>query len=65
MLDQPVQLNDRLMSSLAVGKVFKEHTKRVNSMDFTVDGTSLTLVSVDILRQVSHIIGGRRLRLCH
>ena len=41
MLEQTIQLNDRLMSSMVVGRVFKEHTKKVNAIDFTVDGRIL------------------------
>ena len=36
--DQAVPLNDRIIGSFAVGKVFKDHAKQVNSMDFSVDG---------------------------
>jgi len=39
--DQSIQLNDRLLDSLGVGKVFKDHSKRVNSLDFSVDGKFL------------------------
>ena len=37
-MEPSIQLNDKFIGSYAVGKVFKDHTKRVNSLDFTVDG---------------------------
>lgn len=37
-------------------QVFKEHTKSVNSMDFTVDGMiSCTILSPFVFREVPHI----------
>lgn len=38
LMEPSVQLSDRLMSSYGVGRVFKDHTKTVNSIDFSVDG---------------------------
>lgn len=37
-MEPTIQLNDRVVSGYGVGRVFKDHTKAVNSLDFTVDG---------------------------
>ncbi|EER06385.1 hypothetical protein Pmar_PMAR006156 [Perkinsus marinus ATCC 50983] len=37
----PIGLTDEILSNMAVGKVFKDATKRVNSIDFTSDGRYL------------------------
>jgi COMPASS component SWD2 len=44
---QSLQLNDRIVDSFAVGKVFKDQTKMINSLDFTVDGRFLISASED------------------
>ncbi|KAF4672416.1 Transcription initiation factor TFIID subunit 9 [Perkinsus chesapeaki] len=43
----PIGLSDEILSNMAVGKVFKDATKRVNSIDFTSDGRYLIASSDD------------------
>ncbi|KAF4699854.1 Transcription initiation factor TFIID subunit 9, partial [Perkinsus olseni] len=43
----PIGLTDDILSNMAVGKVFKDATKRVNSIDFTSDGRYLIASSDD------------------
>jgi hypothetical protein len=44
-MEPSMQLNERLLCSYGVGKVFKDHSKPVNSLDFTVDGMSHNHIS--------------------
>ena len=54
MSEPAVQWNDRLFGSLGVGTVFKESSKRINALDFSVDGMwSSCLSSYHILKASS------------
>lgn len=45
-MENAIQLSERLVGGFSVGRVFKDATKPVNSLDFTVDGMMLFLVSI-------------------
>jgi len=47
MAEQRIQLTDKVLESLVVGKVFKDNSQRVNSMDFTIDGKYLITAADD------------------
>jgi COMPASS component SWD2 len=40
-MESSLQLNDRLLASYGVGRVFKDQQKSISSLDFTVDGKFL------------------------
>ena len=47
MADAIVPLQDRLLQNMAVGKVFRDCSKRINSLDFTPDGKFMLVSSDD------------------